>query len=217
MDKNLTQREQLSALADGQLEGDAWEQALQCAHDEEGRSTWNLYHLVGDVLRSPELAQHADNGAFVQRLQLRLADEPVPGRPAQDSLQTAVPVQLAATPIPVAANASIFQWKMVAGLASVAAVAVVGWVSWSSLQTSPAGASMAALSSAPAASAPVAAPPAAASVLAQAGASPSAEPIMLRDPRLDELLAAHQQFGATSALQMPARFLRNATFEAPKR
>ena len=146
MDKNLTQREQLSALADGQLEGDAWEQALQCAHDEEGRSTWNLYHLVGDVLRTPELAQHADNGAFLQRLQLRLADEPVPGRPAQDSLQTAVPVQLAATPIPVAANASIFQWKMVAGLASVAAVAVVGWGSWSSLQTSPAGASMAALS-----------------------------------------------------------------------
>ena len=39
---------------------------------------------------------------------------------------------------------------------------------------------------------------------------------MIRDPRLDELLAA-QQFGKTTALQMPAGFLRNATFEAPKR
>jgi sigma-E factor negative regulatory protein RseA len=40
---------------------------------------------------------------------------------------------------------------------------------------------------------------------------------MLRDPRLDELLAAHKQYGGASALQMPAGFLRNATFEAPQR
>lgn len=199
MDKNLTQREQLSALADGQLDSQAWEQAMQFAHDDEGRSTWNLYHLVGDVLRSPELAQHADNGQFLQRLQLRLADEPVPGRPAQEHLQIIVPPQV---PAVQAANASVFQWKMVAGLASMAAVAVVGWSSWSSLQSVPTGASMATLPSAP--------------VVAQASNAP-AEPVMLRDPRLDELLAAHQQFGGTAALQMPARFLRNATFEAPAR
>ena len=40
---------------------------------------------------------------------------------------------------------------------------------------------------------------------------------MLRDARLDELLAAHKQFGGISALQMPAGFLRNATFENPAR
>ena len=218
MDKNLTQREQLSALADGQLDDEAWDQAMQFAHDDEGRATWSLYHLVGDVLRSPELAQHADNGQFLQRLQLRLADEPVPGRPVQENLQIVVPPQVRAVQ---AANASVFQWKMVAGLASVAAVAVVGWSSWSSLQSTSTGASMAALSGAPAASATVALPAAAplsaaAPVVAQAGNAP-AEPIMLRDPRLDELLAAHQQFGSTTALQMPARFLRNATFEAPAR
>lgn len=211
MDKNLTQREQLSALADGQLDDEAFEQAMQFAHEEEGRASWQLYHLVGDVLRSPELAHHADNGAFLQRLQQRLADEPVPGRPVQESLQAAVPLQVPV--VSEAANASVFQWKMVAGLASVAALAVVGWSSWSSLQSTSTGASMAALSSAP--SAPVALP-AAVPVLAQAG-NASVEPIMLRDPRLDELLAAHQQFGSTSALQMPARFLRNATFEAPAR
>lgn len=209
MDTNLTQREQLSALADGQLDGDAWEQAMQFAHDEEGRSTWNLYHLVGDVLRSPELAQHADNGQFLQRLQLRLADEPVPGRPLQESLHTVLPSQPS---IVRAANAPVFHWKMVAGLASVAAVAVVGWSSWSSLQGPPPGAPVMAL----ALPAPATAPVPAVSVLAQAD-STSASPVMLRDPRLDELLAAHQQFGNTSALQMPARFLRNATFEAPAR
>lgn len=203
MDKNLTQREQLSALADGQLDGEAWDQTMQFAHDDEGRSTWNLYHLVGDVLRSPELAQHADNGQFLQRLQLRLADEPVPGRPVQENLQIVVSPQVLAVP---AANASVFQWKTVAGLASVAAVAVVGWSSWSSLQNAPAGASIAALSSV----LPVS------TVVALPAAAPT-EPVMLRDPRLDELLAAHQQFGSTTALQMPARFLRNATFEAPAR
>lgn len=218
MDKNLTQREQLSALADGQLSGEAWEQALQFAHEEAGRSSWHLYHLVGDVLRSPELAHHTDSSEFLQRLQLRLAEEPVPGRPVQESLQTVVPPQ--ALPRQ-AANASLFHWKRVAGLASVAAVAVVGWGSWSNLQSPPSVATWAALSSgpsaAPAASIAALAPLSpSAPVLAQADSMPGPA-VMLRDPRLDELLAAHQQFGNTSALQMPARFLRNATFEAPVR
>ena len=70
-----------------------------------------------------------------------------------------------------------------------------------------------------------------ASSLAQSAERPAAAPaapvvavadaegqqVMIRDPRLDELLAAHKQFGSTSALQMPAGFLRNATFETPGR
>lgn len=216
MDKDLMQREQLSALADGELDEAAWEQTLQFAHEEDGRSSWNLYHLVGDVLRSPELAAHADNGEFLQRLQQRLATEPLPGRPAQESLQTVLAPPVLSRP---AANAPLFHWKRVAGLASVAAVAVVGWSSWSSLQGAPSGVPLVALSSAPAA-APLPAPAAMAptpSVRAQADNPDPAAPVMLRDPRLDELLAAHQQFGNTSALQMPAGFLRNATFAAPAR
>ena len=160
MDTKLTQHEQLSALADGQLDDAAFEQAMQFAHEEEGRASWQLYHLVGDVLRSPELAHHAaDSSAFLQRLQQRLADEPALSRPVQASLQAAVPLQLPV--VPEAANASVFQWKMVAGLASMAALAVVGWSSWSSLQSTSTGASMSALSGAPAASAPVSLPAAA--------------------------------------------------------
>jgi len=41
--------------------------------------------------------------------------------------------------------------------------------------------------------------------------------VMLRDPRLDELLAAHKQAAGASALQTPAGFLRNATFEGASR
>jgi sigma-E factor negative regulatory protein RseA len=36
---------------------------------------------------------------------------------------------------------------------------------------------------------------------------------MIRDAELDALLAAHRQFGGTSAFQVPTGFLRNATFE----
>ena len=39
---------------------------------------------------------------------------------------------------------------------------------------------------------------------------------VVRDARLEELLAAHKQFGATSALQEPSGFLRNATFDIPQ-
>jgi sigma-E factor negative regulatory protein RseA len=37
--------------------------------------------------------------------------------------------------------------------------------------------------------------------------------VMIRNPQLDALLAAHRQLGGVSALQMPAGFLRNTTFE----
>jgi sigma-E factor negative regulatory protein RseA len=35
---------------------------------------------------------------------------------------------------------------------------------------------------------------------------------MLRNPQLDALIAAHNQAGGSSALQMPSGFLRSATF-----
>jgi len=41
--------------------------------------------------------------------------------------------------------------------------------------------------------------------------------VMLRDPQLDALLAAHRQHGGVTALQMPAGFLRNATFNEASR
>jgi sigma-E factor negative regulatory protein RseA len=50
-----------------------------------------------------------------------------------------------------------------------------------------------------------------------AAASDPRAPAMLRDPRLDQLLAAHRQLGGATALQAPSGFLRNATFEGPAR
>jgi len=214
MNTDLMQREQLSALADGQLQGDELAQALEFAAQERGQSTWQLYHLVGDVLRSPELAQHQHGTrSMVMRVREQLAQEPLHGR-----LQETAPVvaQIAHPATAVAANASVFRWKMAAGFASLAAVAAIGWSSFAGLQG--AGSSSAQLA---AASASV---PAAASVPAQSMAPPvvavagnEGQQVMIRDPRLDQLLAAHKQFGSTAALQMPAGFLRNANFERSDR
>lgn len=205
MTNDVNRRERLSALADGQLQGDELVAALAfAAEDEEGRETWQLYHLVGDVLRSPDLAQPA-NPAFMSRLREQLAKEAPPERP-----HIPVRVDVVAAQLPEAANASVFRWKMVAGFASLAAVAAIGWTSLAGLQgVGPSGAG-AQLAAAPERALTQGAP-----VIAVADAE--GQQVMLRDPRLDELLAAHKQFGSTSALQMPAGFLRNATFETPGR
>lgn len=200
-------RERLSALADGQLQGDELAAAFAYASaDEEGGKTWQLYHLVGDVLRSADLAQPA-NPAFMARLREQLAQEVLPER----SLQVPASMDVVAAGRPEAANASVFRWKMVAGFASLAAVAAIGWTSLASLQgAGPAGAG-AQLAAVPERGTPALGAP----VVVVADAE--GQQMMLRDPRLDELLAAHKQFGSTSALQMPAGFLRNATFEIPGR
>lgn len=207
MNTDLMKREQLSALADGQLQGDELAQALHFAAQDEGQSTWQLYHLVGDVLRSPELALHQHGTrSMVTRVREQLAQEPIHGR-----LPETAPVvaQIARPEAAVAANASVFRWKMAAGFASLAAVAAIGWSSFAALQG--AESSGAQLAAAPE---PVSAQPAAPVVAAVGNEGPQ---VMIRDPRLDELLAAHKQFGSTTALQMPAGFLRNATFERSDR
>ena len=124
----LGRGEQLSALADGQLQGDEFAAALAWAAEDEGRDTWEVYHLVGDVLRSSDLARPA-NPAFLSRLREELAKEAPPQRP-----QAPVPLNPVVAHGPVAANASVFRWKMVAGFASLAAVAAIGWTSFSQLQ-----------------------------------------------------------------------------------
>lgn len=206
MNDDVKMREQLSALADGQLRGEEFAQAMKFAETDEGLATWQLYHLVGDVMRSAELARPADL-AFLTNLRAEISKEPssvdlVAGGPTLVAAPDATAVS--------SANASVFQWKMVAGIASLAAVAAIGWHTYSGLPGSPGVGPQ--LAVAPAATSR----PQEAAVTVAESAAP-AQPVMIRDPRLDELLAAHRQFGSTSSLQMPAGFLRNATFEAPPR
>ena len=222
MDKQ-NQREQMSALADGQLHADACAQAVELAcNDEDAQATWQLYHMVGDVLRSGELARRDTGVDFAAGVLARLQKEDaLAGRAQPASVIAIESIAVSEGGVgekPVfdvkkdAANTSVFRWKMVAGFASLAAVAAMGWKSASMLGGAPAGGQLA--------QAPVAGQPALVAVTAPQLVAQSANgvaPVMLRDPRLDEFLAAHKQLGGSSALQMPAGFLRNATFDGNTR
>jgi sigma-E factor negative regulatory protein RseA len=214
-DEVQKRREAISALADGQLRGDDFARAVESvAQDTDAQADWDAYHLVGDVLRNGVLGAKARDSAFVARLGARLSRESAVIRPAN-------PVEMLASEPEIpqvrtvaalhrgrveAANTPSLRWKMVAGFASLAAVAAIGWNVLGGLGAN-SGQSQLALVPVP----PRVAPSAPEQTVAT---SPGNEPaVMIRDPRLDELLAAHKQFGGTSALQMPAGFLRNATFE----
>jgi len=197
MMEQMQTRELISAMADGQLRGEALARALDAAaRDAAALEAWQTYHLIGDVLRSNELAAGTSPGLFLSRLQSRLQHEP---RLATENVVRAPGDALSArnTPRHAAANDATFRWKLVAGFASVAALAAIGWSTVGEL-AQPQQAQVAAV---PSAVVPVATAP-----------GP-----MIRDPRLDEFLAAHRQLAGTSALQAPAGFLRNAAFESGSR
>lgn len=206
----ISSRELLSALADGELSHDELSLALAaCAKDGGALESWSSYHLIGSVLRTPaeygEAAQAA-SPMFLDRLKSRLSQESalhVEPSPALTPLTPATKFapsssQIKPSRVPVqAANDSLFRWKMVAGFASLAAVSVLAWNSFLVLSTAPS------------------------TQLAQSLPAPSEQVLIaspqgtiVRDARFEELLAAHRQMGGTSALQVPSGFLRNATFEA---
>lgn len=190
--------ERVCDLVDGRLQDDACAQALSALlSDPQAVQTWYTYHVVGDVLRSPELAPSPGDHAFLERLERRLALEP--GRPhASDAVRHAVLSSGLSS-----ANTAVFRWKLLAGVACVALVGVVGVGQWDQT-VQPGGAALASLDSAVTTAPNI--------VTADTGAGP-----MIRDARLDELMAAHRQLGGNSALQVPAGFLRNATYEGAAR
>jgi sigma-E factor negative regulatory protein RseA len=206
MDK-IEMQEMISALADGQLRGEALERVIQTvATDAQARTAWHTYHLIGDVLRSGDLQTGTAPATFLAKFQVRLEREQCREKlaTATESIAEQSRPSWAAASFDSekqAANDSSFRWKLVAGFASLAAVAAIGWTTVGGLMR-PEQAQLATAAPQP----------------AVAAASVERAPVMIRDARLDEMLAAHRQFGGgASALQMPAGFLRNATFEGPAR
>ncbi|HEX5285942.1 MAG TPA: sigma-E factor negative regulatory protein [Polaromonas sp.] len=196
--------ELMSALVDGQLGGENFAAALQaCEHDESAIASWNTYHVIGDVLRSPGFGVRGADSAFVSRLNQRLAQETLLGAaPRSVDPDLAAPAKAIVASEPThrrgpASNDANFRWRLVAGVASLAAVSAIAWNASGLLVT---------------ASAPqLAQTPAPQQLVVASPQGP-----MVRDARLEELLAAHKQLGGTSALQESSGFLRNATFETPQ-
>lgn len=151
---------QLSALADGEAAA-LDEGCRRWRDDPEARARWHSYQLIGDVLRSEDLASTgARDAAFLRGVRERLALEPVVVAPPP-------PSRLRHWLLPGAAAA--------AGFVAVAGVLVV------------------LRNGSPAPEAPVAVAP-------QAG--PQVVPVLnevpvavIRDPKLERLLAMHRGAG----------------------
>jgi sigma-E factor negative regulatory protein RseA len=196
MDRMQTQ-EMISALADGQLRGDAFARGVEvAAGDPLALETWHTYHLIGDVLRSGECTVGMVPEAFLSRVQSRLQQAQRIGATATARFSSgpAGPLQDERP----AANDASFRWKVLAGFASLTAMAAIGWTMTAGPAGKPQESQIAASQRA--------------TVLAG-----TERGVMIRDPKLDEFLAAHRQLGGASALQMPAGFLRSANFEGPAR
>jgi sigma-E factor negative regulatory protein RseA len=203
-------REQLSALVDGELDGADVGDACGAwyAHASQ-RSAWHTYHLIGDVMRSDDLAFGcARDAAFLVALRARLAAEPVVLAP--------LPVASLAPAAPQVANGARsrrghWTWMVptaaAAGFVAVASVLIVNRAAAPASPTS----TLPTL-----AQAPTPAP----SEIPEAAAEPQvlvANGQLIRDAQLDRYLAAHKQFAGSSALGVPSAFLRSATVEAPAR
>ena len=197
------QRERISALMDGQPEGEAAWDSIGGVEDAQLYECWHLYHLVGDVLRTPELAAYTGDAAFLARLRARMDEEALP------LLNAALPLEETPAAAREPTNDSVFRWKMLAAAASLAAVALVAW-NVAAPQATPG--TQIARATPPQANTPVlAAISPASSQGATLALEDSAHGVMLRDPYLDELLAAHRQAAGASGLAA-AGFLHNATF-----
>jgi sigma-E factor negative regulatory protein RseA len=111
--------------------------------------------------------------------------------PALQAAIQAIPVKIEPTP---AANEPFFSWKWAAGLSALAASVMLGLNLIGTTAVAPA------LSG---------------SQLAQTTVPVAVDgqtAVMLRNPQLDALIAAHNQVGGSSAFQMPSGFLRSATY-----
>jgi sigma-E factor negative regulatory protein RseA len=165
----------LSALADGE------QQALQAAcslwrDDEDARRAWHSYHLIGDVMRSEDLAVRPQRDAdFLAGVRARLAAEPVVLAPPAAGAQERRRRQPWLLPAAAAA-----------GVAVVAGVLVV--TRMGSPDAAPGGPVMATA-------------PGAASQQLQTVSVDSQG--VLRDPRLEELVRQHHASRGVLAVPVP--------------
>lgn len=173
--------EQISALFDGEAPGAEIDRLCQQWRQEDTREDWHTWSLIGDVMRSEELAQTPSHDAlFLAGLRERLAREPVVLAPMAQSAVSAGRAETASK----SSRLPRRYWLGSAAVAASVAVAVGAWVRQPDGLGQP--------------NAPT---------LAQTSPSPEVNaqmPLtMVRDPELDRYLAAHRQYVQGPALAAP--------------
>lgn len=212
-DAATTARQRLSAMVDGEADDATVRMVCGQWRDQPVMAeAWRDYQLIGDVLRSDDLASTAAHDAnFLRSLRERMAGEPTVLAPA-----------LPAASGPAAGRApheTRRSWlaasAVAAGFMAVAGVLVV--LRGPDVSTDPASAASG-IAQNPAGSGVVLA-----SDVAIMG--PPADVVpglvrdakLIRDARLDQYLTAHKQFAGTSALAAPSAYVRSTATEAPRR
>ena len=203
--ENLLGAEALSALVDGEADaGTAASLSARWRDEAALRERWHSYQLIGDVLRSEELAGQGRDAAFLQRLRTQLDREPVVLAPRADRVAEE---SAAALPRQRAAGGGLRRWATPAAVAA-GFLAVIGSLAVTRLSGPQADAPQ--LAQAPVVPAEA---PQRVVLAAPADQVEPASGVLIRDARLDQYLAAHKQFGGSSALSVPSGFLRSATYD----
>ena len=186
----------LSALADGDRDREALAQGTALwREDGEAREAWHLYHLIGDVLRSEDLAcAPVRDATFLTQLRERLAHEPVPLAPAA---------------MPAATAMRRLGWRAPAAVAAgfVAVGVTLVLMRPGGFGNEPGGARLAVAS--PAAAVLGGGVRVVSNSQASAAAGLIAEGRMIRDARLDAYLRAHQAARGNSPAALPGGGLRS--------
>lgn len=204
MDTKELSKEQISAFADGELSDAQADIVLASLRTEQGMAAWNAYHLIGDAARSDEMAV-AMSPDFFSKFSARLDAEPTIIAPAHADRQ-----QQART---VADKFSIRRFAIPALALSLAAAIVI------ILQPQPAAvvATTGATATNVAAGTP-ATPVAQTASSAPATATDNSTPAVatlvrdgevVRDPKIDKFLGAHEGF---TPQQSSEQLSRSAAF-----
>ena len=200
--KNMTQ-EQISALVDNELPDEHVNLALAALRQDDGRAAWDAYHQIGDILRSDEMA-HEFSPDFNASLMARLDAEPTIVAPQAKP----VPEQ---PPLMAVGGAPVRSFRRFAAPTAVAAVAVLALIASPQL--------MVALKGGPAKdkiltqmviSNDKSGPLEQVALREMTVSTPTQNGVVLRDPKIDEYLLAHQRF--SPAWNSTAQYARSATF-----
>lgn len=200
--------ERLSELVDGEADGAAVARVCAAWSDDESlREAWHTYHLIGDALRSDDLAASAAHDAqFLRELRARLAREPAVLAPQRYGRVE----QPAANVAPAgAAPRRALRWSAPIAVAA-GFVAVAGALLVTQSPQTKSGPALASGSAAVDVRSVAALPALAADAANEPPVVPAGDRL-IRDARLDRYLAAHKQFDGSSALGVPSGFLRSAT------
>lgn len=195
--KDITQ-EQISALADGELSDAYVDMALAALRQADGRDAWDVYHQIGDIMRSDDMAltMSAD---FSARMAARLDAEPaIIAAPLAVTLQPSEQIAVGGgQPVRVGVIGVRRTIKRFAlpGMAAAAVAAAAFIITPQTVVVSSPAAQQLTLASASAVSDD--------HVVTHAGE-------VLRDSRMDEYLTAHQRF--SPSLYSAAQYARPATF-----